>query len=120
MLRRHFIPTLAATALAQAQPTNAPQHPKALRPADTVALIAPSTHVTDPDRLQSAARTVEYFGLKPKFGRNARKKWGHAGGTIDEHIDDLHTAFSDPEVKAVFCIGGGSRPASCSIASTTN
>ena len=108
MDRRHFIPALAAAALAQAQPpSGALLHPKALRPGDTVALITPSTHVTDPDRLQTVARTVEYFGLKAKFGRNVRKKWGYAGGTIDERIDDLHAAFTDPEVKAVFCIRGG-------------
>ena len=107
MDRRHFIPTLAAAALAQAQPASTLLHPKALRPGDTVALITPSTHVTDPDRLQTVARTVEYFGLKAKFGRNVRKKWGYAGGTIDERIDDLHAAFTDPAVKAVFCIRGG-------------
>jgi len=111
MDRRTFAKSLAASAaaatLTQAQQSNALIHPKALRAGDTIALIAPSTHVTDPDRLQAVVRTVEYFGLKPKFGRNARKKWGYAGGTIDERIDDLHAAFSDPEVKAVFCIRGG-------------
>jgi muramoyltetrapeptide carboxypeptidase len=105
---KSLVGTAAAAALTQAQPSSRPLlHPKALRPGDTVALIAPSTHVTDPDRLQAVVRTVEYFGLQPKFGRNAKKKWGYAGGTIDERIDDLHAAFSDPEVKGVFCIRGG-------------
>lgn len=107
MDRRIFIQALASGALLKAQTTNPVLHPKALRPGDTVALIAPSTHVSDPDRLQAVSRTVEYFGLKPKFGRNVRKKWGYAGGTIDERLDDLHAAFSDQEVKAVFCIRGG-------------
>ena len=110
MHRRHFIPTLAAAAAAvptQGQNSTPLLHPKALRPGDTVALITPSTHVTDPDRLQTVARTVEYFGLKAKFGRNVKKKWGYAGGTIDERIDDLHAAFADPAVSAVFCIRGG-------------
>src|SRR5260221_6643821 len=108
MDRRHFIPTVAAGALQmKAQASIALLHPKALRPGDTVALITPSTHVSDPDRLQAVAKTIEFFGLKPKFGRNVRKKWGYAGGTIDERIEDLHAAFGDPEVKAVFCIRGG-------------
>ena len=102
-----FLPTLAAGALLEAQPANTVIHPKALRAGDTVALITPSTHVSDPDRLQMVSRTVEYFGLKAKFGRNVRKKWGYAGGSIDERLDDLHAAFSDPEVKAVLCIRGG-------------
>ena len=112
MNRRTFARTLAASALAapfvKAQQQSAPLiHPKALRPGDTIALITPSTHVSDPDRLQTVIRTVEYFGLKPKLGRNVGKKWGYAGGTIDERIDDLHTAFTDPEMKGVFCIRGG-------------
>lgn len=111
MKRRTFFEAAAAGALgaaaSQGQSANRILHPKPLHAGDTVALITPSTFVSDPDRLQLVAHTVEYFGLKAKFGRNVGKKWGYAGGTIDERLDDLHAAFSDPEVKAVFCIRGG-------------
>lgn len=99
---------MAAALASRAQtPPRPPVKPRVLKQGDTVALITPSTFVTDPDKLQSVARTVEYFGLKPKFGKNVRKKWGAAGGTIDERLDDLHAAFADPEVKGVFAIRGG-------------
>ena len=109
MNRRDFIAstTVAASAFAQTPAANQLLHPKALKPGDTVGLITPSTHVSDPDRLQAVVHTVEYFGLKPKLGRNVARKWGYAGGTIDERLEDLHAAFSDPDVKAVFCIRGG-------------
>src|SRR5450755_2346307 len=108
MNRRIFFQTAAAGTLLNGQTAGGGlRHPKALRPGDTVALITPSTHVSDPDRLQAVGRTIEYFGLKAKFGRNVRKKWGYAGGTIEERIDDLHAAFSDQDVNAVFCIRGG-------------
>jgi muramoyltetrapeptide carboxypeptidase len=81
--------------------------PKALRPGDTVGLITPSTYVSDPDRLQLAARTIRYFGLNMKVGKNVGKREGYLGGTVGERLDDLHQMFRDPEVRAVFAIRGG-------------
>ncbi len=81
--------------------------PKALRPGDTIGLITPSTYVSDPDRLAEAERTVRYFGLKPKFGKNVRKRFGYLGGSIAERVDDLHAMFRDPEVAGIFAIRGG-------------
>jgi len=81
--------------------------PKALQPGDTVGLITPSTYVSDPDRLALTERTIRYFGLVPKFAPNVKKRDGYLGGTVKERVADLHAMFSDPEVKAVFCIRGG-------------
>ena len=81
--------------------------PKALQPGDTVALITPSTYVSDPERLELARRTVEFLGLKLKMGKNVGKRTGYLGGSIQERVEDVHWAFSDPEVKAVFAMRGG-------------
>jgi muramoyltetrapeptide carboxypeptidase len=81
--------------------------PRALKSGDTVGLITPATYVSDPDALAGAVRTIEYFGLKPKLGRNVSKKYGYLGGTIAERLDDLHAMFADPEVKAVIPVRGG-------------
>jgi muramoyltetrapeptide carboxypeptidase len=82
-------------------------HPKALRRGDTVGLITPSTYVSDPDRMAAVARTIAYFGLKMKLGKNAGKRMGDYASSIDERLDDLHTMFRDPQVRAVFAIRGG-------------
>ena len=81
--------------------------PRALREGDTVGLITPATYVSDPDRLATAVRTVQYFGLRPKMGPNVGKRSGYLGGTDQERLDDLHAMFRDPEVKGVFAIRGG-------------
>lgn len=81
--------------------------PKRLSPGDTVGLITPSTYVSDPDRLVLAERTLKYFGLKAKFGRNVRKRSGYLGGSAEERVADLHEMFSDPDVHAIFAIRGG-------------
>jgi muramoyltetrapeptide carboxypeptidase len=111
MDRRTFLMSAAAAAsgnlFAQTSGSAGPVRPKALAPGDTVALITPSTFVTDPELIDRVLRTIQYFGLKPRMGRNVRKKWGYAGGTIAERVEDLHAAFSDPDVKGVFCIRGG-------------
>ncbi|NWF84130.1 MAG: LD-carboxypeptidase [Bryobacteraceae bacterium] len=81
--------------------------PKALRPGDTAGLITPSTYVSDPEKLLLARMTVEALGLKLKVGRSVGRRDGYLGGTIAERVADLHAMFSDPEVRAVFCIRGG-------------
>src|SRR5436190_19955914 len=104
--RRHFLASAFSAAFAQ---TATPQliRPRALHPGATVGLITPSTYVSDPDRLAMAERTLRYFDLKPKFGKNVRKRNGYLGGSIEERLEDLHSMFADPSVDAVFAIRGG-------------
>src|SRR5579863_6089697 len=106
--RREFMAGLAAVGASSAAGVERKLiRPRALRAGDTVSLITPSSYVSDPDRLALAERTVRYFGLVPKFGRNVRKREGYLGGSVDERVDDLHAAFRDPEIKGVFAIRGG-------------
>jgi Uncharacterized proteins, homologs of microcin C7 resistance protein MccF len=82
-------------------------HPKALKPGDTVGLITPATYVPDPDRLALAERTMKYFGLRMKMGKNAGKRMNDYRTSIEERLDDLHAMFRDKTVDAVFAIRGG-------------
>jgi muramoyltetrapeptide carboxypeptidase len=78
-----------------------------LKPGDTVGLITPATHVPDPDRLALAERTMKYFGLRMKMGKNAGKRMNDYRTSIEERLDDLHAMFRDKTVDAVFAIRGG-------------
>ena len=102
--RRHFLALSAALAQISVQKQ---LRPRALRPGDTVGLITPSTYVSDPDRLALAEHTLKFFDLKPKFGKNVRKRNGYLGGSVSERLDDLHAMFADTAVNAVFAIRGG-------------
>jgi muramoyltetrapeptide carboxypeptidase len=106
MTRRNIIAALGAAAVARPY-AESPLKPRALKAGDTVGLITPATYVSDPDRLALVERTLAFFELKPKMGRNVRKRSGYVGGTPEERLSDLHAMFGDPEVKAVFCIRGG-------------
>jgi len=103
LTRRHFLALPAALAQSSVQKQ---LRPRALRPGDTVGLITPSSYVSDPDRLALAERTLKYFDLKPRFGKNVRKRNGYLGGSIAERLEDLHAMFADSSVNAVFAIRG--------------
>lgn len=81
--------------------------PKALRSGDTVGVITPSTPVTDPDRLALVTRTLNFFGLRAKVGKNVGRHSVDYAASVDERLDDLHAMFRDREVNAVFALRGG-------------
>lgn len=81
--------------------------PKALRAGDTIGVITPATDVLDPDRLALVERTVNYFGLRMKRGRNVGKRFSTHRESVGARLDDLHEMFGDANVKAVFAVRGG-------------
>ncbi len=81
--------------------------PRALKAGDTVGLVAPSSYIFDLWDLDDVPPRLASLGLKCKFGRNVRARRGYLAGTEDERLADLHAMFADPEVAAVFCLGGG-------------
>jgi muramoyltetrapeptide carboxypeptidase len=113
MNRRQFHQTLLAgsASIAWAGATHAapprPIRPPRLRRGDVVGVITPSGATSD-DEIERATKNIEAFGFKPKFGANIRAVRGGYAGTIGERLADLHAAFADREVRAVFPLRGGS------------
>ncbi|MFN9743314.1 MAG: LD-carboxypeptidase [Acidobacteriota bacterium] len=109
--RRDFLASLSLPLLAgvsRSETTPAPLlRGRRLKPGDTVGLISPATPVSDPDLLQKAERTINYFGWKVNWGRSVGKKSGYFGSSVAERVTDLHEMFADPAVDAVFAIRGG-------------
>src|ERR1051325_4478968 len=113
MKRRNFLQSIGtgvALPLAARDLISAPAfadgliHPKALKAGDTIGLITPATYVSDPDRLALAERTLKYFGLRMRMGKNAGKRMNDYRISIEERLDDLHAMFRDQNVDAVFAI----------------
>jgi len=80
--------------------------PKFLKTGDKAALIAPSG-AQPQERMESAVKSVEGFGLKPLLFPCCTKQYGYLAGTDAERARDLTDAFSSPDIKAVICIRGG-------------
>lgn len=81
--------------------------PPKLLPGDTIALIAPSEPV-DRDDVQKTKEYLESLGYKLKLGKHLFYKIGdYTAGTIEDRVEDLNWAFSDPDIKAIFVSQGG-------------
>lgn len=80
---------------------------KKLSEGDSVAVIAPASAVSSPDDIFKAKEILEYLKLKPIFGKNLLNGSGYKTRSVDERLEDLHWAFKNKEIKAVFCIRGG-------------
>ena len=86
--------------------------PKKLVKGDKIALITPSGPLNDHrfsmDHLKPTIARIEELGFRCVIGENVGKAFKIWAGTAQERADDFEQAFCDPEVKAIFCIRGGS------------
>ena len=80
--------------------------PKRLKIGDTLAVIAPSSAIPE-HVVERALNNLSGLGFKLKLGKHLREKKGYLAGTDEQRLEDLHWAFSDKEVSAVWCIRGG-------------
>lgn len=82
--------------------------PPALRKGDTIAFVSPSSRVNTlfARRIQKAASFFQDRGFKTKVIYNETLPSDHLSA-IRLRCSELHSAFSDPEVKAIICTIGG-------------
>jgi muramoyltetrapeptide carboxypeptidase len=80
--------------------------PKRLKAGDTIGVIAPASGVSE-ETFERGLQNLADLGFQTKVGKNARGRNGFLSGTDQERLDDLHWAFRDKEIKAVWSIRGG-------------
>jgi muramoyltetrapeptide carboxypeptidase len=112
--RRAFAALAAAAAIvpASAHPPSRSMKqslikPPRLRFGDTIGLVAPGGH-TDDEAIAKAVVRIEQLGFHARLGANLRAVHGNYGGSVQQRLDDLHAMFLDRDVKAIWCIRGGS------------
>ena len=82
--------------------------PKHLSLGDTVAVISPSSGISDfPRRLQRGLQALCELGFNPVLSENALAKDGHRAGTPEQRASDFMKCFEDEAIKAIFCSTGG-------------
>lgn len=82
--------------------------PSRLYPGDVVGIISPSAPVDSREDLEKGLEALRSLGLVPKPSKNALAVHrNYMAGTRAERLEDFHAMFSDSEVKAIFCTGGG-------------
>lgn len=77
----------------------------ALRPEGTIALIAPAGPAAlDVER---AGQWMRARGYELRIFPGVYERDGYLAGSDKVRLADLHNAFADPEIDAVFCLRGG-------------
>ena len=79
---------------------------KRLKPGDTVGVIAPASSASA-ETFAKALQNLSDLGFRTKVGQYAQGEKGFLSGTDKERLHDLHWAFGDKEVDAVWCVRGG-------------
>lgn len=86
-------------------------YPQKLKKGDEVRVIAPSRSmkILSEDTVNIAVSRLNKLGLRVTFGKNAMKSQNdiYNCATIEERIEDLHTAFLDKNVKGILTAVGG-------------
>lgn len=80
--------------------------PNKLKKGDTIAIIAPAGNVGE-DKILNSVKYFESLGYKIKLGKNIFKSDRYLAGSDHDRLEDLHKAFEDKEVNAIFCARGG-------------
>jgi muramoyltetrapeptide carboxypeptidase len=82
-------------------------YPPLLAKGDTIAIAAPASPPDKPKVIDAAIRRLKAYGFKIKPGRFLRERTGYLAGSDEQRAADINAAFTDPEVKGVFCLRGG-------------
>jgi muramoyltetrapeptide carboxypeptidase len=81
--------------------------PYALSPGARVSVVAPASNAK-PERIELGLAALRRRGFDAVVGLNALgKEPPFFSGTVSGRLDDLHRAFADPAIRAVFCTRGG-------------
>lgn len=83
--------------------------PKKLEKGDLVRVVAPahSLGIIAPENRHIADERFASLGLRLSFGGHVEEVDEFHSSSIASRISDLHDAFADPEVKAIFAVIGG-------------
>lgn len=79
----------------------------AVRRGSRVSVLSPASY-PQPEKLARGVAELGRLGFLPSVGKQALAKAQHYfAGTTQARLDDLHAAFLDPAVDAIFCSRGG-------------
>ena len=85
-------------------------YPPPPRPGGLVMLVCPSSPLSEKESIGDIADAVEALGFRVRVGESCRGETacGYAAAPASVKARDINGAFADPDVKAVWCVRGGS------------
>jgi len=84
-------------------------YPEKLKAGDEVRVIAPSRSISiiSKESREIADRRFAEMGLKLSFGKHIEESDEFVSSSIQSRVEDIHDAFSDKNVRAIFAVIGG-------------
>ena len=80
--------------------------PPRLKRGDQIGVISPAGPVKESD-LRSGLEILKSSGYRVRLAPHIYDRRGYLAGKDEARLEDLHTMFQDPEIKAIFCARGG-------------
>lgn len=80
--------------------------PAALKPGDTVAVVAPSAAI-ERQHLERGVNVLASIGFRVKVSERVLARSGILAGDDRARAGELQACFADPAIKAIFCARGG-------------
>lgn len=83
--------------------------PEKLKKGDSIGVISPSAGLAPfaMHRIDNAIKYIKKMGYGVVIGKHALKNDGYISASITERVEDIHSMFSNPKVKAIICTIGG-------------
>ncbi len=79
--------------------------PPALRPGDTIGIVAPGDYSPVRSELQVGCRLLEALGFRALVGAHVGARYGYLAGADTERAADLNGMVQDDSVRAILCWG---------------
>lgn len=83
-----------------------PIMPRPLTPGDRVAILSPAS-IIKKELVDGAVDTLKQWGYQPVVMPHTLGMYGTYSGSVEERLDDLTSAISDPSIRAIICSRGG-------------
>jgi muramoyltetrapeptide carboxypeptidase len=80
--------------------------PPALRPGDTVGIVAPASHFSRGD-LHAGCEALRRAGYRPFYFESILDRDLYFAGSVERRARELEEMFSRPDVRAIVCARGG-------------
>ncbi|HWR55732.1 MAG TPA: LD-carboxypeptidase [Negativicutes bacterium] len=80
--------------------------PKALRPGDTIGVIAPAG-CGKPEVTAAGVKWLEEHGFRVRLGMNSGQQHGYLAGPDGARAADVNAMFASPDIDGILCLRGG-------------
>jgi muramoyltetrapeptide carboxypeptidase len=80
--------------------------PPALRPGDTVGIVAPASHIKR-ELLEKGCERLQQLGYTPVYSESILEQDWYFAGSVDRRARELEEMFVRPDVRAILCARGG-------------